>query len=374
MRPMLLLIATTLLLALCAATTHAWSLKEHVLVTRLAVQRILEDPSADADLKAFLREAAPDAGDMDAARKLLIDGYVGPDPKDLRGLDYWAVFPDLARKLDRDAPVPPFGVSESLMHYVDLELFQPNQDVQRYKHDLSGKPTFKDVPRDRGDPRLVQAGYLPLRVEQVYADLVKAVRDGRLQPKGEGDRDNALVLSGYLAHYLADNTQPHHSTLDYKSLSYFGGGPRDAPNVHGMFEYGMVDWENRPFPELRGELWDKITANLERMDAARAQAKVAPFRPFEDVTRMALWSYDALPLIGEAAQIAAGQKTQDGDPSKPVGAPKRGGDDFDVEAFFRHEGEVGGETMSVLDLKARQLSIAVTRIEAALRQAWGEAQ
>ena len=369
-----ILIVAAAVVACCCGSAGAWSFKDHILVTRLAVQRLLADPQLPADLRQFLQAAEPAAGTPADAEHFLVRESVGANPPDLKGLDYWCVFPDRARDLDGNKPVAPFGVPEALMHFIDLELLKPAGDdgVQQYRDDLSGKPTLDQLPRDFRDPRLVQAGFLPYRVEQVYGDLVKAVRDKRLMPKADADRDNALVLTGYLAHYLADNTQPQHATLDYKSLSYFDD-TRRAPNVHGMLEYGLIDWAGHEKPALRQELWDKIAAELARMDAARSRASVAPFVPFRDVAAMSLWSYDALPLIGRAAQAAAGQPVQNDDPTRPVGPPARKADDFDLEAFYHFRGTVGGQEMSVLDLKARQFAVAVTRVEAAIRQAWREA-
>ena len=371
MRLPLFTFVIAVLLACCVPAASAWSFKDHILVTRLAVQRLLADSQTPADLKDFLRLAEPAAGTPADAEEFLVHATVGANPPDLKDLDYWCVFPDRARSVDGDKPVAPFGVPEALMHFIDLELLKP-ADLQQYRDDLSGKPTLDELPRDYHDPRLVQAGFLPYRVEQVYAELVKAVREKRLTPKQDGDRDNALALTGYLAHYLADNTQPQHATLDYKSLTYFDD-TRKAPNVHGMLEYGLIDWAGHDYPELRRELWEKIAARLERIDTARSNAMVAPFRPFEDVAAMSLWSYDALPLIGRAAQAAAGQAVRDGDPTKPAGPPQRSAEEFDIETFYHFRGTVGGEEMSVLDLKARQLAIAVTRVEAAVRQAWREA-
>ena len=358
---------------LFAPAAHAWSFKEHILVTRMAVGRLLADPGTPEGLKTFLRANASTADDAKSNEDFLVHGSVGAAPTDLKGLDYWCVFPDIARQVDGNKPVAPFGVPEALMHFIDLELLKPGEDVHQYRDDLSGKPTLADFPKDYRDPRLVQAGFLPYRVEQIYGQLVTAFRDNKLEPAGEGDRDNALVLGGYLCHYLADNTQPQHSTIDYKSLAYFDNA-RKAPNVHGMMEYGMLDWEGHDFPALRQELWAAISADLARMDDARQHASVARFRPFADVAAMSLFSYDALPLIGRAAQAAAGQRVQNGDPAQPVGPTARTPDDFDMAAFFHTRGLVGGQDMSLLDVKARQLAIAVTRVQAALLQAWDDAQ
>ncbi|MEL7240606.1 MAG: hypothetical protein AAGK78_17240, partial [Planctomycetota bacterium] len=280
-------------------------------------------------------------------RRLLVEEHIGQEPVGLTGLDRWVLVPDQARDLDGDAKIPYFGQPEGLMHYLDAELFLPGGGFKGYRHDLSGKPSRADIPDDwRNDDRFPQAGYLPWRTQQVYNDLVAAIeRDNLLPDEGDDiqDRDHAVALAGYLIHYVQDNTQPHHATLDFRSQSYFAVRHL-APNVHGMFEFGLVDWEGKPFPKLRNELFDKVMARHALIQRAKAQAMMAPYRPFEDSVAMSLYSYDLLPLIGEAAQLAAGQQVQGGDPSRPVGPPSRGRDDFDIPAFFNFTGTARGET------------------------------
>lgn len=356
------------------APATAWSFKEHILVTRLAVQRLLADKQTPEAMKKWLREASPNVGDAASAKKLLVAEYIGPKPEGLVGLDYWCIFPDIARSVDGDAPVWPFGTPEAPMHFFDLEYLNPDPADQKYAHDLSNKPSFEEIPRDWRDRRLIRAGYLPYRVEQVYDDLVKAIRDNRLRPGNVDDRDNALVLAGYLAHYLADNTQPQHATADYKSASYFVD-PKKAPNVHGMFEYGMVDWEGHDFPELREALWAKLQILLDGPREIHDEQLREAFGtdPWESTVRVSMMSYDALPLIGVAAQKAAGQGVEGDDATRPSGAPVRSGDEFDIAIFFRTTGNYNGAQMSLLDIKAQQLGIATLRIESILQQAWNDA-
>src|SRR5688572_29214968 len=81
-----LLLLACLLTFLLGQTTAAWSFKEHILVTRLAVQRLLADASTPEEMKAWLREASPAAGDATSARTLLVETYVGPEPVGLEKL------------------------------------------------------------------------------------------------------------------------------------------------------------------------------------------------------------------------------------------------------------------------------------------------
>jgi hypothetical protein len=243
----------------------------------------------------------------------------------------------------------------------------PDDRKREYKHDLSNKPRLSDLPRDMTDPRYVQAGMLPFRIEQCYQQLVLAIRENRLHAPTHEQQEGktATYWAGYLAHYLADNTQPHHATIDYQSQMYFADKRQGKyPNIHSEVEYKMCDDEKNDFMALRKEYWPMFVANIDKFqDAATAKD------PWQSSTETSLASYDALPLIGLAAMHAA---KQGGTPDHPEGAIVV--DQFDTEAFFRFKGSYMGREMTVLEMKAIQTAWAVRRIERFYRQAWDEAQ
>ncbi len=368
-----LLVASLVLIL--AAPASAWSYKEHMLFTRLAVQRILADEAAPQGLKDFLNKAMPNAGTTEDARAMLVDTWIGPRKDQAEGLLQWSIRPDF----DRREPVPQFNTVEAPMHFVDLEFFNRDPARQVYRDDLSNKPSLNDIPRDPTDERLKQAGFLPFRVEQCYNDLVRSFREDNLMPAGEDDVDNALVWAGYLAHYLQDNTQPHHSTIDYRSASYFGGTGR-TPNIHGMMEYGFLDDEELAYPELRKAYWRELQTNLDNLPPAGGDVTFGD--PYESTLRISLSAYDALPLIGRAAMAATGQG---GTPAEPEGRPANPSGDLETFANFRGDPGPGirrlqvqlgreiGE-VSILELKAMLGAAAVFRTELAIRQAWQDAQ
>ena len=355
-RPIVLLLALLLL----AAPASAWSYKEHVAFTRLAVQRLLADEATPDDLKTWLREVAPDAGDVGDVREFVVDGRMGPDPSGVRGLSYWAIHPDI----DRSTPVPLFRTTEGPMHYVDLEFLNPDPDDQKYADDLSNLPAFDEIPMDPSAEVYEQAGYLPFRVAQCYEGLIESIRDGKLAPDADAERlDNALSWAGYLAHYLQDNTQPHHSTIDYKSLAYFpDAGRGQAPNVHGMTEYGFLDDGAMAYPDLRRDYFDALLARLDEWDRLAAEEPAAAEfldlgDPVSSTFKVSYEAYGLLPLIGRAAQAAV----EAGSAREP-----------DLETFARFRLTVGGP--SLLEAKADAGAVAVLRTERALRQAWEAAQ
>ena len=359
--------AVCVVVCLAAPTASAWSTKEHILLTRLAASRLLADPGTPKEMKAWLRDAAPNLPDDEGNRAFLLHARVGIFPRNVDGIPYWAVIPDLEALINSAAPgrgrvVEPFGVGERLLHFVDVELFMPDESRRRYAPDLSNKPKLADIPRDPADPRFQRAGMLPFRVEQCYEKLVEAVRAGRLNDKpGQFPRDeHAAKWAGYLAHYVQDNTQPHHATVDYKSASYFAD-PLSAPNVHADMEFRLVDDEFRDYPELRRAFWEALTHALDTTkDTVGTEGDL-----FRQTLEVSLASYDALPLIGQAAAAAYGASAIDGGRPKPS--------EFDANTFFGFRGTYQGAELSLLELKARQMAWAVRRTEQLWLRAWREA-
>jgi len=82
--------------------------------------------------------------------------------------------------------------------------------------------------------------------------------------------------------------------------------------------------------------------------------------PFDATVEVALRSYDALPLIGQAAVAAYGEKP---------GRQK----EFNATTFYHFRGPVSGQEMTVLEMKARQMAWGVRRTERLWTKAWREA-
>lgn len=357
------LLAPAVFLLAMTSHTFGWSTKEHVQLTRIAANRLIADPSTPPAMKAWLEQNNPGPRDLASERAYLLNARMGIVPRAVDGLPYWAVMPDLVIYTDpQNAKVAPYGVHERLLHYIDLEFFIPDETQRDYRHDLSGKPKLADISRDMNDPRYKRAGMLPFRVEECYQKLVASIRAGRLsdRPGAFPRDDHAAKWAGYLAHYVADNTQPHHATIDYQSQTYFAD-QRKAPKVHFEMEFRLVDDELADFPHTRELYWKAFEAALSSVedpvnndDLWRATCEVS------------LMSYDALPLIGLAAMHAG---KQGGNPANPQGAAA---EKFDTEAFFNFKGSYLGREMTVAEMKAHQQAWAVKRIQRLWRKAWDE--
>jgi hypothetical protein len=350
-----LLLAISLIVTGATSTAFAWSNKEHIQITRMAAERLIAAPETPEPMRQWLRDSTPGLLDPTGEKEYFLRRRVGMYPRGADGLTFWATVPDLdvlaGGARENEKKVAPFGVSERLLHYIDLEYFMEAAEQRHYADDLSHKPKLADIPRDMTDWRFQRAGMLPFRVEQCYGELVKSIRAKRLlDHPGQFPRDeHATKWAGMLAHYAEDNTQPQHATADYKSASYFGN-KRGAPNVHADVEYRLGDDESADYPELRQEFWALYTKALEDF-----QDPIKTEDPWQGTVEVSLASYDALPLIGHAAVAAYG------------------GGAFDADKFFHFKGPVREREMTVLEMKAIQTAWAVKRVERLWRQAWDEA-
>jgi hypothetical protein len=266
--------------------------------------------------------------------------------------------PDLEAAMDKQERIlEAFGVSEQKLHFIDIEIFMQEESRRRYVDNLSGRPRIADFPRDIRDARYAKAGMLPFSVEHSFGQMVRSIRENRLddEPRRYPRDNHAARWAGYLAHYVEDNTQPHHATLDYQSRSYFKA-PIKAPSVHGDIEYRLLDDELNDYPTLRQELWERFVAALD------GNEPVTDADPWTSTLQVALISYEALPMIGRAAVTAYPNAGPDG-PGQ-----------WDAEKFFHYKDTYLGKEMTVMEMKAHQYAWAVKRLERIWRMAWDEAK
>jgi hypothetical protein len=350
-----------LVLLLWAANAFGWSNKEHIQLTRIAAQQLILHPETPAAMKEWLQKGiAGGPQSLDDEKEYLLHTRVGIAPRGVDGLPFWAVMPDMIGMIDRDKPVESFGVPEQKLHYIDIELFMPDAAARKYAPDLSHKPALKDFPHDISDARYKEAGMLPFAVEHAYGQLVRCLQANRLDGQdGKFPRDDhATRWAGYLAHYLQDNTQPHHATEDYQGRSYFPliKDPKKRPSVHGDVEYRLVDDEQNDYSDLREEFSSLFVEAMQDVEDPSNSADL-----WTSTLQISLFSYDALPLIGKAA-VAAYRNAGDAGPGK-----------FNADAFFHFKGDCMGKQMTVLEMKARQEALAVKRTQTIWLRAWNEA-
>ena len=352
------------LLACLAPSAWGWSIKEHIALTRIAAELLIADPSTPPEMREWLVKANSQNLSLEEEKEWFLHQRVGMVPRNCDGLGFWGCMPDLDKGSGpRPLEIEPFGVPEAKLHFTDVELFNRDESKHTYIDDLSHKPELKDFPRDMKDPRWKQAGMLPFRIEDVYKKMVADLRAKKLyDTDGQYPRDeHAAKWAGYLAHYLEDNCQPQHATIDYMSRTYFGKQNTRSPNIHFHVEGTIDDDELDDHMELRTEFVDLFAAALEQV-----QDPIQTDDLFQATLEVSLKSYDNLPLVGRAAMAAY---HIGGTPDAPTGHPA---EKFDADMFYHFKGSVDGQEMTVLEMKARQMAWGVKRVQRVWRMGWDE--
>jgi hypothetical protein len=160
---------------------HAWDAHTHMLIARLAVDALPESPL-----------------------KHTLEGHEADLQED-------AVAPDEVLRAR-------YGKAEAIRHYIDLEYYGADPFVAL-------KPDLAAMELEYGADTLERSGTLPWTIEEMA--------QGVEQAWSKGDCAQVIVMSGYLAHYVGDATQPLHTT------KYYDGYPQDR-GMHARFE-GAVD-------------------------------------------------------------------------------------------------------------------------------------
>jgi hypothetical protein len=195
---------------------YSWDSRTHMLIARLAVAALPPSPLAQA---------------MAANEALLERDAVAPDF-------------DLKRR---------YGHAEEIRHYIDLENFGPNPLDQL-------NPDLATMRQRYGDRTLERAGTLPWTIEITAGDVANAWR--------QGDCAKVIQMSGYLAHYVGDASQPLHST------KYYDGYPGDA-GVHRRLEsaadHEVPSLENEARPHVHISKIDSVwTVTIDEIRDANA--------------------------------------------------------------------------------------------------------
>lgn len=128
-------------------------------------------------------------------------------------LEELCVQPDLRKDFDK---------TEGPKHYIDLEHYA----------DIRLPKTSAEAVERIGMERLSKSGWVPWHAQNVYADLVTALR--------QKNYASILTLSGDLSHYIADMHIPLHTTEN------FDGQFSGDTGVHARLESDLVEH----FPEI----------------------------------------------------------------------------------------------------------------------------
>ncbi len=205
----LVLVALVLIQAEAAL---AWGNEGHTYINRVAAQKI------PADMPRFLRRAITEIG------------YLGPEP------DRWRSPSEFSLK---NAQEPD--------HFIDLERVSWLDPLPRGRYEFYRKLYEKRAATtDHPDDYLPEhVGLQPYIVAEIYGRLKSSFREYRQlrtahQPTA-AVQQAIIFYAGWLGHYIADGSQPLHTTIQYNGWT--GANPNGYTTqrtIHALFETTYV--------------------------------------------------------------------------------------------------------------------------------------
>lgn len=181
----------------------SWGAEGHLYVNRVAAQHIPDD------MPRFLRRAVSEIT------------YLGPEP------DRWRNSATLALKSAQEPD-----------HFIDLERVAwldplPQVRFEFYRKLYEHRAAVTDHPDDYLPERV---GLQPYIVMEIYGRLVSSFhqyRQLREQHQSTAAVEHAIVFyAGWLGHYVADGSQPLHTTIHYNG--WVGPNPNGYTTEHGI--------------------------------------------------------------------------------------------------------------------------------------------
>jgi len=192
----------------------AWGNEGHVAINRVAAEKI------PASMPRFLRRAVAEIA------------YLGPEP------DRWRSPSEFALKNAQEAD-----------HFIDLErvawldpLPQGRYEFYRKLYEKRAATPATDHPDDYLPERV---GLQPYITMEVYGRLKAAFREYRQRQAAhqptQAVQQAIIFYAGWLGHYVADASQPLHTTIQYNG--WVGPNPNGYTTehkIHGQFESTYV--------------------------------------------------------------------------------------------------------------------------------------
>jgi hypothetical protein len=236
-------VAVSLLPAMLVQQGMAWGREGHLMINRLAGEALPKD------VPEFLRS-------KDAVEAL---EYYGPEP------DRW-----------KSPGEPELNVAQSPEHFLDMEYADLVGELPRRRYDYIRALAFaqKSHPDLALSPEKV--GLQPYVTTEVWERLKSAMRDYRKLKEDHKDTKpvecEIVFLAGWLGHYVADGSQPLHTTIQYNGWT--GPNPNGYTTehkIHAQFESTFVSANMKaaevapliaPKPVVLGDVFDDYVAYL----------------------------------------------------------------------------------------------------------------
>lgn len=193
----------------------AWGAKGHRIINHIAIQTLPDS------VPGFLRSPA-------AIDEIT---WLGPEP------DRW-----------RSPAEPELDAMQAPDHFIDLELADRIAPLprQRYQYIAKLYAYMRTHPRSRRQMQPTHVGFQPYITEEVWQRLKAAMRNYRhlrAEHKDVIPVEQAIIFyAGWLGHYVADGSQPLHTTIEYNG--WVGRNPHHyttSHKIHWQFESTFVN-------------------------------------------------------------------------------------------------------------------------------------
>ncbi len=208
-----------LALMLLVQEGFGWGREGHRLINRLAVEAL------PRDVPEFLRSAAA----QDAME------YYGPEP------DRW-----------RSPTEPELNVAAAPEHFLDMEWADlVGTPLPRRRYDFVRALAYAQTAHPELPLTPEKVGLQPYATDEGYERLKAAMREYRTLSAQHKDvqpvEGEILYLAGILGHYIADGSQPLHTSVQYNGWT--GANPHGYTTlhtIHSQFETTFVKASVRP--------------------------------------------------------------------------------------------------------------------------------
>ena len=217
--------AIVLMPAMLVQQSFAWGMEGHMLINRLAGEALPKD------VPEFMRTPA-------AVNAL---EYYGPDP------DRW-----------RESSEPVLNVAHAAEHFIVLVWSELLVDLPRKRHDFIRALAVaqKEHPDLALSPEKV--GLQPYVATEIWQRLKVAMRQYRVLSAAHQDTRpaemEALVLAGWLGHYVGDGSMPLHTSIQYNGWT--GPNPNGYTTLHKIHaQFESTCCEGQCEGEGRGRRW-----------------------------------------------------------------------------------------------------------------------
>jgi hypothetical protein len=206
--------SAALLVVLVPLIATTWGNEGHVAVNRVAAQKL------PADMPAFLKNAGEHLA------------YLGPEP------DRW-----------REKLEPQLKYAQEPDHFMDMEMvdWMDKLPSDRYLF-IRAVYDHRAADPKQATPEMLpeKVGLLPYATMEIYGRLKVAFREYRkAQKEGRSTADaeaDAIFYAGWLGHYVADGSNPLHTTVNYNG--WVGPNPNHydttSKSIHWRMEGPFV--------------------------------------------------------------------------------------------------------------------------------------